>query len=72
MSLLHDLLILIVFVGPVAMVAYMLREKLGLSQQPSREFTPQRRGEIRPPPVFAVLVWVVALVALIFLPWKDR
>ena len=70
MGLLHNLLVLIVFVGPVAMFAYMLRDKLGPSEHPGTEQGLARPRELKPPPLFVVVVWAAALVALIL--WKIQ
>jgi hypothetical protein len=67
MAELHLLLVLIVFLGPIGMVAYMLRSKLGLTRPVSTEFGPARRGEVQRPPLLVVLTWLAALIALILL-----
>ena len=67
MALLHDLLVLIVFLGPIAMVAYTLRSKLGVAKPPDTEYGPARRDTLQPPPLWTFVVWLGSVAALIFL-----
>ena|GEM_PF-6704604 len=67
MELVRVLLILIVFLGPIAMVAYALRSKLGLTRPSDPERSLDSRDELHPPPLLAVLIWLLSLAALIYL-----
>ncbi|MFH0980836.1 MAG: hypothetical protein V2A79_04785 [Planctomycetota bacterium] len=65
MALLDQVLSMIVFLGPIAMVAYMLRVKLGLTKPSHASRRPHRHSELQPPPLVVVVAWVAALVVLI-------
>ena len=67
MALLYNLLFLIVLLGPIVLVSYALRYKLGLTEPVMTKHGPSRRGEIQWPPAWTFVVWVVSLVGLIFI-----
>ena len=71
MALLEVLLTLIVFLGPIAMVAYMLRSKLGLTRPSDAEHGPGRRGDLQQPPLWTIVLWVMSVAALILLRVKS-
>ena len=71
MELVRVLLILIVFLGPIAMVAYALRSKLGLTKPSDPERGPGPRDELQPPPLLAVLVWLLSLAVLVYLCVRE-
>ncbi|MCP4592218.1 MAG: hypothetical protein GY842_15910 [bacterium] len=71
MTLLDNLLVLIVVLGPIGLVASILRCKLGLVKPSMTKHGMTRRDEIQWPPAWTFLVWALALAGLIAIRVAD-
>jgi hypothetical protein len=73
MDVFLDILLLtaqvLVFVGPLALVTYYLREKLGLTGRENQFGAPPSPSSPFFRPKVIVSVWVIALALMLYLEW---